>query len=392
MGFDLDAIKNDFPRLKCIYLNNASSAPMPLVSIKAVTDFLIEYNEYGPDSSKMQDIIDDLINNTRKEVAELINCKADEVVFTHSTTEGINFVANGLNLRQGDSIIIRDGEHEHPANYYAWLRLKYRGVSVKNLSIKDMYGNIDYEELRSIVGSIHGVKLIALSHALFNTGLILPIEDIVNIVIKEQNSSSIHLFLDAAQSVGCVEVDVKRLGCSFMAFTASKWLCGPPGLGVLYCSKDVSDSIEPIIIGGESAFIHEGSLIYKEMPHKLQAGFRSYALLAAFLESVRYIKRIGIAKIRNWNMYLADSIVDGLSSHSKIKLYVPDDNSRRTSIVSFEVSNADSSKVVKELERHGVVVAERSILDKKVIRVSPHFFNSEDEISKFITMLKAILS
>ncbi len=384
MEFDQDTIKNDFPRFKYIYLNSASSAPMPLVSIKAITDFLIRYDEYGPDSNKMQDIIDDLINNTRKEVAELINCKAEEIVFTHSTTEGINLVANGLNLRQGDSIIIRDGEHEHPANYYAWLRLKYRGVNVKTLSIKDIYGNINGEELKNILAS-DNVKLIALSHALFNTGLILPIEDILS-------NNTIQLFLDAAQTVGCVEVDVKRLRCSFMAFTASKWLCGPPGLGVLYCNRDVSNAIEPLIIGSESAFIHEGSLVYKDMPYRLQAGFRSYALLAAFLESLRYIKHVGIAKIRNWNMYLADSIIDELSSYSQIKLYVPKDNSKRTSIVSFEVCKVDSSKVTKELEKYGIVVAERNILNKKVIRVSPHFFNNEDEVSKFITILKALIS
>ncbi len=383
---DPDTIKNDFPRFKCIYLNNASSAPMPFTAIKAITDLLVEYDEYGPDSSKMQNTIDELICNARREVAEVINCKAEEVVFTQSTTEGINLVANGLNLRQGDSIIVRDGEHEHHANYYAWLRLKNKGAEVKRLSIKDIYGSIDEQEFLEKVKEGKNVRLISLSHALFNTGLILPIEEIGKLC-KEYD---VQLFLDAAQSVGCLEVDVKRLGCSFMAFPASKWLCGPPGLGILYCSKNASDMLEPMIVGDESAFIHEGSLVYREMPYKMQAGFRNYALIAALIESIRYVKHIGIAKIRNWNKYLADTIMEELVTDEKVILYTPRDKSR-TSIVSFTCNN-DSSKVVKELEEHGIVAAERSVLDKKVVRVSPHFFNSEDDILRFVTTLKAIIS
>ncbi len=383
---DPDTIKNDFPRFKCIYLNNASSAPMPFVAIKAITDLLVEYDEYGPDSSKMQDTIDELVSNARREVVELINCKAEEIVFTQSTTEGINLVANGLNLSQGDSIIIRDGEHEHPANYYAWLRLESKGVEVKRLGIKDIYGSIDEQEFLEKVKKGKNVRLVSLSHALFNTGLILPIEE-VGKLCKEHD---VQLFIDAAQSIGCFEVDVKRLGCSFMAFTASKWLCGPPGLGILYCSKDVSDILEPIIVGGESAFIHKGSLVYREMPYKLQAGFRNYALIAALIESIRYVKRIGIARIRNWNRYLADIIIEGIASDNRIIIYTPRDKPR-TSIVSF-ACNKDSSKIVKELERNGIVAAERSVLDRKVIRVSPHFFNTENDILRFITTLKTIIS
>jgi cysteine desulfurase/selenocysteine lyase len=176
-----------------------------------------------------------------------------------------------------------------------------------------------------------------------------------------------------------------------MVFPASKWLCGPSGIGILYCNSRAAESIEPPSIGGESAFIHNDSLVYREMPYRLQTGFRSYALLAGLLESLRYIRSIGIEKIRQWNIYLANTIIDELSSISNVKLYTPKDG-RRTSIVSFMVDGINSSTLVRELDRYGVVVAERSILDKKVVRVSTHLFNTEDDVSRFINILKKIIT
>ncbi|MEM0030140.1 MAG: aminotransferase class V-fold PLP-dependent enzyme [Candidatus Nitrosocaldus sp.] len=405
MDLDPDSIKKDFPRMRGVYLNNASSAPVPFIAIKAVTDFLISYDEYGPDSSTSASMVDDLLSRARKEIARLINCREDEIVFTQSTTHAINIIANALNIKRDDddgdvAIVIRDGEHEHSANYYAWLRLKRRGVAIKNLNLKDEDGSIDVEELKEIVDSGEvKVRLVALSHVLFNTGLILPIEE-VGRVLREKDKDGgrrIHLFVDAAQSVGCMDVDVKKLGCSFMAFPSSKWLCAPTGLGILYCSRDAWDDVEPLYIGGESAFIHDDMLCYRDMPHRMQAGFRGYPLLAGLVASLQYISSIGIARIRNWNMHLAGMVREGLRDDGKhIKLYGPDDSRLRSSIVSFSFNNEDSdamvSRLVRDLEREGIIVAEREVLKKKIVRVSPHFFNSEDDIARFLATLKRALA
>ncbi|MCS6768415.1 MAG: aminotransferase class V-fold PLP-dependent enzyme [Candidatus Nitrosocaldus sp.] len=399
MAIDPESIKRDFPRMRGIYLNNASSAPIPFSAIKAVTDLLISYDEYGPDSSASAAMLDGILSMTRREVARLINCSEDEIVFTQSTTHAINMVANGLTINKDDTIVIRDGEHEHPANHYAWLVLGRRGARIRTLSIRDEDGGIDVEELREMVDSHEGVRLVALSHVLFNTGLILPVEE-VSKILRERG---IHLFIDAAQSVGCMDVDVKRLGCSFMAFPSSKWLCAPPGLGILYCSREAWDDIEPSYVGGESAFIHEGSLHYREMPYRMQAGFRGYALLAGLLASLQYIGSIGIARIRNWNMHLAEMVREGLKEYDDgqhIRLYGPEDSRLRSSIVSFSLKRGDGDgrgddgsvrSLVRELEKEGIIVAERDVLKKKIVRVSPHFFNSEDDIARFLTTLRRLL-
>lgn len=396
MDLDPDSIKKDFPRMRHIYLNNASSAPVPFIAIKAVTDFLISYGEYGPDSSVSASMVDDLISRTRKEIARLINCREDEIIFTQSTTHAINIIANALDIKRGDVIVIRDGEHEHPANYYAWLRLKkQKEIAIKSLNLKDEDGSIDVEELKKIVDS--RTRLVALSHVLFNTGLILPIEEVSRVLRDKDKDRErrVHLCVDAAQSVGCMEVDVKRLGCSFMVFPSSKWLCAPTGLGILYCSRDAWDDVEPLYVGGESAFIHDGMLYYRDMPYRMQAGFRGYPLLAGLLASLQYISSIGIAKIRNWNMHLADMVKEGLRDDEHIKVYGPDDSRLRSCIVSFNFNYKDSdvmvSRLVRDLEREGIIVAEREVLKKKIVRVSPHFFNSEDDIARFLSTLNRLL-
>ena len=174
MTIDNSVMSTDFPIVKRIaYMNNASNAPVPFYTIKAMTDFLIECSENGPDSPTVLDDVERRMQEARKDVAKLINCEPEEVVFTQSTTEGINYVANGLALKKGENIIIRDGDHEHPANYVPWMRLKEKGIEVKKLDIDDN-GFFDLDKLEAKIDS--KTKLIAISHALFNTGAILPAE------------------------------------------------------------------------------------------------------------------------------------------------------------------------------------------------------------------------
>ena len=101
------SIKGDFLiTKKKIYLNNGSIGPVPVSTIKSITDFYLRYSEQGPDSKEFNDYLEDLKKETRKRVADLINCGDDEVIFTQSTTEGINFVTNGLAWNKGNRIFI----------------------------------------------------------------------------------------------------------------------------------------------------------------------------------------------------------------------------------------------------------------------------------------------
>ena len=382
MNLDSKDISEDFPNSK-IYLNNASVSLMPKQSIEAMKEFLITYNSIGPDSIESESFITEKLRNVRNIISKIINCQPDEIVLTQSTTDGINIVSNGLSFDSNSNIIIRGMFHEHHANLYPWLRLKNH-LQIKNLSI-DENGFFNFDEFDEFLDD--NTKLVALSHALYNTGSILPIEKVGKIL-----HGKTPFFLDAAQTVGCIgNLDVKNLQCNFMSFNGSKWLCGPMGTGIFYCQRNSNKLLEPVTIGGESAMLYEETkLAFKDMPEKFQTGFRNYVGIVGLEVSANYLYKYGMENIRKKNIHLSNMLREELAKNPKISLYGPKNPEERTSIVSFTIDGYESDIVVKKLEKLGIVLAIREIFEKKIIRVSPHFFNTETEILRVIDELKRL--
>ena len=376
-------ISDDFPVSNKIYLNNASVSLMPSQSINAMNDFLILYNSLGPDSSDSALLIEEKLNNVRKIIAKIICCKPEEVILTQSTTDGINIVANGLSFDDSSNIIIRGMTHEHHSNFFPWIKLKNK-ISVRNIPI-DSNGFFKLDDLKSNIDN--NTKLLAISHALYNTGSILPVEKISTALKKE-----IPFFIDSAQTIGCIGThDVSKLGCDFMSFNGSKWLCGPMGTGLFYCKKESSELLEPKTIGGESAIIeNDNNLIFKDVPEKFQTGFRNYVGIVGLESSVKYLLNFGMENIRKKNQNLSNLFRDELMKIPNVVLYGPEDPDKRTSIISFNIKNFDSEKIVQKLEKQNIILAVREIMEKKIIRVSPHFFNNESDMLKVIDEIKKL--
>lgn len=376
-------ISDDFPRSDKIYLNNASVSLMPLQSIEAMKEFLISYNSIGPDSKDSEPFITEKLRNVRKIIAEIISCQPDEVVLTQSTTDGINIVANGLSFNDKSNIIIRGMGHEHHSNFYPWIKLKDK-ISIKNLPI-DENGFFKLDDLESFIDD--NTKLVALSHALYNTGSILPVKEIGKIL-----EDKIPFFIDSAQTIGCIgEIDVSKIKCNFMSFNGSKWLCGPMGTGLFYCNRKSSELLEPMTIGGESAIIYDDSnLAFKELPEKFQTGFRNYVGIVGLESSIRYLVKFGMNNIHKKNQYLSNIFREELLKIPNIILYGPENPNDRTSIVSFNIKGLDSQKIVDTLEKQNIILAVREIMEKKIVRASPHFFNTESEILQVIDAIKKL--
>ncbi len=374
-------ISEDFPNSGKIYLNNASVSLMPSQSIEAMKDFLISYNSIGPDSINSEPFVTEKLQNTRKIIAKIINCQPKEVILTQSTTDGINIVANGLSFEQNSNLIIRGFSHEHHANFYPWLRLQNK-TKIRNLSI-DKNGFFDFDELKTLLDS--NTKLVAISHALYNTGSILPVEKIGNML---ENHTT--FFIDSAQTVGCIgNFDVAKIKCDFMSFNGSKWLCGPMGTGLFYCNKKSHELLEPMTIGGESAMIYNNTnLAFKDIPDKFQTGFRNYVGMVGLESSAKYLLKFGMENIRKKNLYLSNLLREELSKIKNIILYGSEIPQERTSIVSFNIDGHDPQAIVEKLEKQNIVLAVREILEKKIVRASPHFFNTESEILRVIDAIK----
>ena len=387
---DIDVIRKDFPvTKKRIYMNCGSFAPMPLSTIKSITDFLVRCSEEGPDSTSVQEHITTLMKELRDNLSRLINCDPEEIIFTQSTTEGINHVASGIKWKKSDAIIVRGGLHEHYANYFPWLNISKKfGVKLEEIKINDK-GFFDLDKIDKVAKN-RNARLITLSHVLYNNGAIMPVEEVGEIAKRHQMLYSI----DAAQSVGTIDVDVRKIGCDFLAFPGFKWICGPSGIGIFYCKKESAHMLTPRYIGGESAIITEKKdLIYTESPQKFQTGFRNYPGIAGLLSSINYIHRLGVNTIRKMNMKIANELVEELGRIPGISIFGPEDEKIRSSIVSFTIDSVNPKTIVSSLEEKGIVVAERDIVGggkKKAVRASPHFFNDLSEVSTFVQNIKNI--
>lgn len=217
----------------------------------------------------------------------------------------------------------------------------------------------------------------------------MPVEEVGKIA-RENN---LLYCIDSAQSVGSLNVDIKRIGCDFMAFPSFKWICGPLGIGIFYCSKKSKDVLIPDSIGGESGqIISDDSLIHNDIPQKFETGFRNYPALAGLESSLRYILRIGMHKITSINSKTSSILRNELLKIDGIDIHGINDKKLRNSIVSFSSPKIKSNLLKVKLETEGIIMAERDLLNgKKIIRASPHFFNNEEEIMKTIRVIKNIL-
>ena len=380
-----------------IYLNNASVSLMPRSSIDAMSAFLTDYNMAGPDSALANELVTEKMNNVRKILSEILSCKPDEIVLTQSTTDGINMVANGLDsLRAGCNVIIRGMEHEHRANLYPWLYLRNKGIQIRSLAI-DPNGFFDIGELESMLDD-GATRLVVQSHALYNTGAVLPVSEVGRMICDKNNNC--RFFVDAAQTVGCMDMhdcDVSDIKCDYMSFNGSKWLCGPMGMGLFYCSREAGRSLNPVTVGGESAVLDDDDddddddgvhLSFKDAPTKFQTGFRNYAGVVGLEASAKYLKKIGFGKIRAKNQDLSKLLHDGLDRLPGVETFVPADPKQRTSIVSFNIAEQNPQHVVKRLEKQGIILTVRELGKLEMIRASPHFYNTEAQIHELIRVLK----
>jgi len=395
---------------KKIYLNNGSVGPVPISTVKAITDFYLRYSEHGPDSAESNEYLENLKRETRQRVADLINCDSDEIIFTSSTTEGINFVTQGISWNKDDKILLRDAKNEHFSNYLPWVK----AANDNNLQIETFpfdNENMVIEDLTKLIGSsTDAPRVVTTSHVMYNNGSITPVETMGSIIKKK--NKKILFSIDGAQSVGAIDVDVKKIKCDFLSFPAFKWVCGPLGIGVLYVNKKVMDNdFEPVFVGAGSAQIESNkvkgnnptntsnktweTLKFYKYPQKYHSTFRNYPGLAGLESSIRYLLRIGIPNIYKKNKKLSTIFREEISKINEIVIHEASEEGMRSSMVSFSFKRNCNNRVrmlVEKLQEKGIILAEREIGLKKIVRASPHFYNTENEIIKTINEIKVITS
>ncbi len=394
-------LRNDFPIFKkkingkdLVYLDNASTTQKPYSVINSITDFYSNYNSNIHRAVyQLAEEATELYEQSRKKIANFINVRPEEIIFTRNTTESINLIAHSWarsNLKKDDVIAIT--EIEHHSNIVPWqilcqeigTRLEYVGI--------DENGFLDVEYLIELISS-RKVKLVSISHMSNVLGTIVPIERI----IKTAHQYEIPVIVDGAQSVPHMPVDAKNLDCDFLVFSAHKML-GPTGVGVLYAKKELLEKMKPFMGGGDMIKeVFKFHTNYNEVPYKFEAGTPNIADVVGFGAAVDYLEKIGMENIRKHEIYLTEYALESMQSLKYITIYGPMDSKFRGGVISFNIADIHPHDLATIMNDHGIAIRSghhcAQVLMQRLdvpatSRASFYIYNTKEEIDKFVNAIK----
>lgn len=381
-----------------IYLDNgATSFPKPESMINKMYECMKSYcGNPGRSGHKMAMKTGQEIYNTRKELAGLFNIDdASRIVFTLNTTEALNLAIKGI-LKNGDHVITTSMEHNSVIRPLT--EIEKIGVEV---SILKNYsdGSFPMDSLNKTIKS--NTKLIVCTHASNVTGTIMPIEEIGKIA-KEKN---ILFMVDGAQSVGVLNLDVKAMNIDILAFPGHKGLLGPLGTGGLYVREGIY--LKPLKEGGTGTASKDLRQPW-EFPEGYEAGTLNAPGIIGLGESIKFVKKVGLNKIREHEEKLVFRMEEGLLNlndmfkSKRISLYGPWDVHRKTGIVLFSIDGYNCEEIVDRLSRefniatrggfHCAGLAHKTIgtYDTGAVRISVGPFNSAKEIDYTINAIRKL--
>lgn len=394
-------LRNDFPIFKkkingkdLVYLDNASTTQKPYSVINSITDFYSNYNSNIHRAVyQLAEEATELYEQSRKKIANFINVRPEEIIFTRNTTESINLIAHSWarsNLKKDDVISIT--EIEHHSNIVPWqilcqeirTRLDYVGI--------DESGFLDVEYLIELISS-RKIKLVSISHMSNVLGTIVPIERI----IKTAHQNDIPVIVDGAQSVPHMPVDAKNLDCDFLVFSAHKML-GPTGVGVLYAKKEFLEKMKPFMGGGDMIKeVFKFHTNYNEVPYKFEAGTPNIADVVGFGAAVDYLEKIGMENIRKHEIYLTEYALELMQSLKYITIYGPMDSKFRGGVISFNIADIHPHDLATIMNDHGIAIRSghhcAQVLMQRLdvpatSRASFYIYNTKEEIDKFVNAIK----
>lgn len=386
--------RDDFPMLNkdIIYFDNGATSLKPKCVIDKIKDY---YENYSANAHRGDyDIsfkVDVEYENAREEVMNFINAKKkEEIVFTSGTTDSLNMIAFGFfqkYLEPSDEVLITTSEHA--SNVLPWFRLsKLIGCKVNFIPLDEDY-HVTLDNVKKSITP--NTKVISLAGVTNVIGDVRPIKEITRLA-HERN---IFVVVDGAQSVPHIKTDVQDLDIDFLAFSGHKML-GPTGVGVLYGKYEFLNDLEPVRVGGgmNESFDTVDSVYYKEIPTRLEAGTPNIAGVIGLGEAIRYIKKVGIDKIHEREIYLRNYLIEKLLPMEHIDIINLEADS---GIVAFNVEGIFSQDVAYYLNKYNICVRagnhcakilKNAIGATNSLRVSLYFYNTETEIDEFVELLK----
>lgn len=392
---NVEEIRREFPIFRHrAYLDNACYAPGFARCKKAVEEYydmhmLIGCTSFHQTLAELKPVA-----NARAEVAKLLNADEDEIAFVPSTGMGNNKFAGALGLKAGDNVVF--GDLEFPSAVLAYTSYQRQGVELRIVRHKN--GRLPVEEYAKLVD--RNTRVIAVSTAQWSTGYRADLKALVALA----NSVGAYVAVDGCQSLGALKLDVKETGVHFVTTQGHKWLFSPMGSGFLYMRKELVDKLDPNMVESCNLYKDPARQPYHHQPDlslerdyaikfvDTAAKFQSASNIMgiwAMNESLRCINSYGIENIEDRIQYLVDVLRKSLNTVPGLKLLSPEERECRSGIVIASYGDLHTDLAMMDtLSDLGVAVSCRYQANFGGLRISPHFYNNEEDIDKLICALK----
>lgn len=378
---DWEQIRNSFLlRKERTYFNVASHGVNSLRVINRVTEVLRKYASSG-DGDRYP------MRSARIKISELLNVSQSEIALTRNTTESVNIIARGLNLRQGDEVII--SEHEHIGGAAPWIVLKKElGITIKVLKL-DLTGKKNLEILEKNLSS--RTKVVYLSHITCTTGMCLPVKKIVALC-KRNNIISC---LDGAQAVGMIPVDLRSIDPDFYVSCGHKWLFGPQGTGILFVKSNNINLLKPTFVGSysDSKFnISSGAIEFRKDLAREEYGTRNNSIYGGLDEAIDFVTEIGLARIAARGEELCNYFKNSFENTKNVEYLSPEIKKYSTYILTLRFRNRSSKPIVDYLSiKHNIRSRWIYECDLDAIRISFSIINSIQDVDRLVNAFNLAL-
>jgi len=370
-----------------VYLDSAATSLKPKIVVEAIVDY---YNSYSANIHRgIYEISDKATieyEKVRAQVANFINCRSEEIIFTSGTTESLNGVSRMLEPKIGKGDVVVVSISEHHANLVCWQEVcSRRGAKLVYVGL-DGDEAIDVEDLKSKLDEFGSrVKVVSVSHISNVLGVVNDVYKICKLV-RERGAVSV---IDAAQSICHKKIDVKKIGCDFLAFSGHK-MFGPTGVGVLYGREELLLELEPFRYGGAMiSNVEMDKSTWADLPNKFEGGTTNIAGVIGLGAAIKFIGNIGIEKIDDHGKELLNYAKKKLLDLSGVKVFGGFDSLIKIPIISFEVKGVHPHDVAQILSNHGVCVRAghhcaqplvKSFGVNSLTRASFQIYNSKEDV------------
>lgn len=396
--------RQDFPILNdekqpVVYLDSAATTQKPYSVIKAIETYYTSQNANPLRGLyKLSATATEEYENARHAVAQFINAKEDcEIIYTRNATESLNLIAYtyGMeNIQEGDEIVVSIMEHH--SNILPWQMLAKMKKAVLKYMYIDDEGNIPDEEIMTKITD--KTKIVSVTQVSNVLGVATPLDKI----IKKAHEVGAIAIVDGAQGAPHQKTDVQALDCDFYVFSGHKMLA-PMGIGVLYGKKAILEAMPPFLRGGEMIeTVSEQDATFAPLPEKFEAGTPNVSGAIALKAAIEYLNEVGFDYIEQQEQHLMKIAMDELSKLPYITIYGSQDYTKHKGVLSFNIQDIHPHDVSSLLDYHGNIALRagnhcahpllKFINAPSTNRISFYFYNTEDDVYKFIEQVKKVRS